>query len=117
MRLATLSEHGAANSPAARLSGENLFQGAGGFSFQTFEQTKFLGALADQALRVLGHEALAGTVYKADSLVAVEGKDGNVDFGHHRGEQGAGLHCAQALLAQEFGKSIDFEHQLAESIP
>jgi hypothetical protein len=49
---------------------------------------------------VLCHDALTCAVDQTQFAVAVEGKDGNFDLGHHRSKQRTGFHSAQALFLQ-----------------
>ena len=53
--------------------------------------------MAEHALGRRGKQFLAGAVDKAERLVAVEGKDGDIDLLHNRAQKRGGLEGAEAL--------------------
>jgi len=74
------------------------------------------GGAAEQLLRRLREQPLAGAVHEPQCVRAVEREDGDVDLHHHRPQERTGLERAEPLVVQRRCEHVHFEHDRAERI-
>ena len=87
-----------------------------GWAAEDVLQTEVVGDLADQVAAFAPEQPFAIPIDQDQPRVAIEGKNGDVDLGHHRAEQHGRLLRAKTLAAQRLGERVDLEHHLPQRV-
>src|SRR5579863_947397 len=91
MRKPTLAESCTVETPASGdrvLTGKAALQSPHRLAFEAIPECKSFSALAENPLRRLGEQALAGAIHQLQPLPAVKSKHRDVDLLHHLAQQG-----------------------------
>ena len=111
-----LPERRAAHFPAARAARKGGLGDPRRRAVETVAQPELRRRPPKKPIDRLLEQTLARAVHEPQRLRPVEGEHGDVDFDHHRAEQGAGFERAEALVVQHRRQHVHFEQHGAERI-
>src|ERR1051326_9186277 len=97
MRQAAVAKSAAPNAPSPRAAGEIEGQRRVLIRFKARRQTELVGAAAEQFVHRLAEQVFAGAINQSQTPVRIEGKNGDIDFGHDRTKKSGCFKCPETL--------------------
>ena len=79
-------------------------------------RSELFGGATEQTCRWLGQQSFTGAIDELQPLLAVEGKDRDVDLSHDGAQERRGFHRAESLFAQRLAEVVHFQHHFAERV-